>query len=71
MNLYLPTNPKFAKYKSHILQWNNLLETKKIKYNYKIIDIYTLLNNDEDFTNDYEPSEIGGTKITNAIYLSI
>lgn len=70
LNLYLPPTPKFIIFKDYITDWNNLLQTNKNNYNYKIVDIYTLLNNTQDFINDYEPSVTGGNKIANAIYLA-
>jgi hypothetical protein len=71
LNLYLLSGTKFVTFKPYITQWNNLLQTNKNKYNYNIVDIYTLLNNPQDFINDYEPSLTGGNKIANAIYASI
>jgi len=70
LNIYLPSNSKFITFKPYITQWNNLIQTNKNKYNYKIVDIYTLLNSPQDFINDYEPSVTGGNKIANAIYLA-
>lgn len=70
LNLYLPSNSNFLQFKNYITDWNNLLQTNKNKYDYKIIDIYTLLNSPQDFINDYEPSITGGNKIANAIYLA-
>lgn len=70
LNLYLPANPLYESYKESIDQWNKLITeySNKIGEMYNVVDLNTLLTTPEDFIYDIEPSELGSTKIANAIY---
>jgi hypothetical protein len=71
LNLYLPSNPRYQSYKESIEQWNQLIDknSSNIGEMYYVIDLYSMLNNPNDFTYDIEPSESASEKIANVIYL--
>ena len=73
VNLYLPSNPRYQSYRTSVDLWNELLKenSSKVGLMYNIVDIHNILNSANDFVYDIEPSEIGGEKIANAIYLAI
>jgi lysophospholipase L1-like esterase len=72
LNLYLPANPRYNSYKPTIEQWNQLINkySNKVGEMYNVIDIYSLLNQPEDFVYDIEPSTLASQKIANIIYLT-
>ena len=69
LNLYLPTSPQFKLYENTINIWNNLIQTHS-KNIYNVIETNKLLIQETDFAFDIEPSDTGGEKIANAIYLT-
>ena len=75
LDIYYPTNNLFQRYKPILQEWNRLLETNNninnINNNIHILKISQHLNQHQDFTNNIEPSKIGGEKIANLILQSI
>ena len=71
-NLYLPSDPRFQNYKPSIDQWNSLIKdnSNRIGAMYNVLDLYSLLNNPNDFIFTIEPSPDGSVKIANLIYLT-
>jgi hypothetical protein len=72
LNLYLPSDPRYEIYKSTIEKWNMLINqsSNKIGEMYNVIDLFSILDNANDFINEIEPSSIASQKIANVIYLS-
>ena len=73
LDIYYPKNASFQMYKPILHEWNRLLETMN---NTKNINIHILkisqdLTQEQDFTDNIEPSKIGGEKIANLILQSI
>lgn len=73
VNLYIPSDPKFQSYKPIIDQWNQLIKSTSFKTGliYTVTDVYSLLNNPTDFVYSIEPSETGGQKIADLIYVTL
>ena len=73
LDIYYPTNNSFQMYKPILQEWNRLLEkTYNINNNNNhILKISQDLNQHQDFTDNIEPSKIGGEKIANLILQSI
>jgi hypothetical protein len=71
-NLYMPSDPRYQTYKSSIDQWNQLIKqnSNRVGAMYNIIDLYSLLNNPNDFIYSIEPSEQGSVKIAAIIYVT-
>lgn len=71
LNLYLPANPRYQDYKDSVEEWNNLIQdnSSKVGEMYNVVDIYSMMNNLNDFIYDIEPSDTGSEKIANIIYL--
>lgn len=67
LNIYYPPNPYYKIFYSTVELWNNLLKKHKDINGFSLIDINKLLTDEDDFTHDIEPSDIGGEKIANAI----
>jgi len=72
LNLYLPINPKYQKYKPIIDEWNRFIDdnSTNIGEMYNVIHLNDVLKSGEDFIDDIEPSEIASEKIANLLYLS-
>ena len=73
LDIYYPRNVSFQMYKPILQEWNRLLESTNInnRNNKNIIKISQDLTQHEDFTNNIEPSKIGGEKIANIILQSV
>jgi hypothetical protein len=67
LDLYYPTNLKFAPYKDLISEWNKQIYSYSNENNIQVIKISGLLTTPEDFTFDIEPSNQGGSKIVQQI----
>ena len=70
LDIYYPTNNSFQRYKPILQEWNRLLETIN-NGNIHILKISQYLTQRQDFTDNIEPSKIGGEKIANLILQSI
>ena len=72
LNLYLPANTRFQPFNEPIRKWNHMLEQNSdtIGQMYNVIDLYSLLNEPNDFVYGYEPSATASAKIANIIYLT-
>jgi hypothetical protein len=69
LNLYVPYDPSYTKYKKDILEWNRLLDnfvSSSLQIN-GIINVYANLNSIDDFTHHIEPSKQGSKKIVSLI----
>jgi hypothetical protein len=72
MNVYIsPSIQKNFILRNKIIQWNKLLKAYTLKKNIDLITLDTLLYKQEDFVEQYEPSEVGGVKIVKAIMLNV
>ena len=72
LDIYYPTNNSFQRYKPILQEWNRLLEkTYNGTTNIHILKISEYFTQKEDFTDNIEPSKIGGEKIANLILQSI
>lgn len=73
LDIYYPRNISFQMYKPILQEWNRLLESTNInnKNNKNILKISQHLTQNHDFTNNIEPSKIGGEKIANIILQSV
>lgn len=76
LDIYYPTNNSFQRYKPILQEWNRLLETFNYRNNNNnnnihILKISQYFTQREDFTDNIEPSKIGGEKIANLILQSI
>jgi hypothetical protein len=71
-NLYLPSDPRYQNYKPSIDQWNSLIYQKsnRIGAMYNVVDLYSLLNEPNDFIYSIEPSQQASVKIANIIYIT-
>jgi len=68
LDIYYPSNNSFQRYKPILQEWNRLLEiNSNSTKNIHILKISQYLNQHQDFTNNIEPSKIGGEKIANLI----
>ena len=67
INLYYPTDEKYKTYYSDIGKWNELVGAYATDNALKVLDVSTILTNEDDFTYEIEPSYIGGEKLANAI----
>lgn len=70
LDIYYPKNVSFQIYKPILQEWNKLLEThhNENNENMTILKISQELTQSQDFTNNIEPSKIGGEKIVNIIF---
>jgi len=77
LDIYYPRNVSFQMYKTILQEWNRLLESSYTntnihnRNNKNILKISQHLTQHEDFTNNIEPSKIGGEKIANIILESV
>jgi hypothetical protein len=69
LDIYYPTNIKFAQYKPILEEWNKLIADFASTNNLQVINISSILTDSTDFTLNIEPSETGGEKIANNILL--
>lgn len=69
LDIYYPTNIKFAQYKPIIEEWNKLISDFASTNNLQVINISNILTESSDFSLSIEPSETGGEKIANNILL--
>jgi hypothetical protein len=69
LDIYYPTNIKFAQYKPILEEWNKLIADFASTNNLPLIKISNILIEPTDFTLNIEPSETGGEKIANNILL--
>ncbi len=71
LNVYHPTEKRYQNISKYIDRWNEtvvtLIESGKLEDRVAMIDIDSLLTEEEDFVDDIEPSSKGGKKITRAI----
>jgi len=70
IDIYFPQNQKYIKYYPIIREWNEMIN--KFASNSKnnisgIVKISSSITQKEDFSNGFEPSEIGGQKIAQNI----
>jgi hypothetical protein len=69
LDIYYPTNIKFAQYKPVIEEWNKLISDFASANNLQVIKTSELLIEPSDFSLNIEPSETGGEKIADNILL--
>jgi hypothetical protein len=69
LDIYYPTNIKFAQYKPILEEWNKLIADFASTNNLQVINISSILTDSTDFTLNIEPSETGGEKIVDNILL--
>jgi len=69
LDIYYPTNIKFAQYKPILEEWNKLISDFASTNNLQVINISSILTDSTDFTLNIEPSETGGEKIVDNILL--
>jgi lysophospholipase L1-like esterase len=67
LDIYYPTNIKFAQYKPILEEWNKLITDFASTNNLQVINISNILTDSTDFTLNIEPSETGGEKIVDNI----
>ena len=70
IDIYYPTNIKFAQYKPILEEWNKMisdLASSSSNNNLQVLNISNVLIESTDFTLNIEPSETGGEKISNQI----
>lgn len=72
LNLYLPVGSKYIKYHKSVSKWNESLNQSSNEpgQTFNVIDIFSLLTKSEDFVYDIEPSESGGEKIADTIFVA-
>ena len=66
-NIYYPPSYMYRKYDKTITKWNKLLDAFAKQHSFKILNIANIMNEQEDFTHEIEPSHIGGNKIVQAL----
>ena len=66
-NIYYPPSYMYRKYDKTITKWNKLLDAFAKQHSFKILNIANIMNEQEDFTHEIEPSRIGGNKIVQAL----
>jgi len=66
-NIYYPPSYIFRKYDKTITKWNKLLDSFASSNGFKILNVATTMNEQEDFTHEIEPSRIGGGKMVAAL----
>lgn len=66
-NIYYPPLPIYEKYYLTIAKWNKLLDEFAGLRGFKILNVADIMNNKEDFTNEIEPSFVGGKKMVEAL----
>ena len=66
-NIYYPPSYIFRKYDKTISKWNKLLNRFASTNGFKILNVATTMNAEEDFTHEIEPSHIGGGKMVAAL----
>lgn len=74
LDIYYPKNISFQIYKPILQEWNRLLESSNNNRNNRnihILKINEYLTQPQDFTDNIEPSKIGGEKIANLILQSL
>ena len=66
-NIYYPPSYMYRKYDKTITTWNKRLDQFASKHKFKILNVATAMNAEEDFTHEIEPSRIGGGKIVETL----
>ena len=62
-NIYYPPSYMYRKYDKTITTWNKRLDKFASRHKFKILNVATTMNAEEDYTHEIEPSRIGGGKI--------
>ena len=62
-NIYYPPSYIYRKYDKTITTWNKRLDKFASRSGFKILNVATTMNAEEDYTHEIEPSRIGGGKI--------
>ena len=65
--IYFPKKESYKKYNNMIKMWNNKLKDYAAEYEHNILQLDKILNKEEYFTYDIEPSKLGSTIIVERI----
>jgi len=67
LDMYYPENLKYKQFHPLIREWNRLVYDYARDTQTRVVHISNILQSNEDFTLEIEPSEQGGEKITDSI----